>query len=72
MRRSLLLIPLLAIASMSSSGCATNSELRRVRTEAQEARRTADQALTLAQEANRRSEKTEEMVYRGFRHGMRK
>jgi hypothetical protein len=71
MKRSLISLFILGI-SLTTSGCATNAELRRVRTETQEARRTADQALTIAQEANRRSEHTEEMLDRGFRHGMRK
>jgi len=53
-------------------GCASNSELAKVRTEAHDAQRAADQALTVAQEANSRSQRTEEMVNRGFRHSMRK
>jgi hypothetical protein len=54
------------------TGCATNSELAKVQTEARDAHQTADQALSLAQEANRRSERTEEMVSRSFKHSMRK
>lgn len=54
------------------TGCATNSELAKVQTEAREARQTADQALSLAQEANSRSERTEEMVSRSFKRSMRK
>jgi hypothetical protein len=54
------------------AGCATNSELSKVRTEAIEARRVADQALVVANEANQRSERTEEMVHRSFRHSMKK
>jgi hypothetical protein len=37
-----------------------------------EARRTADRALTIAEDANRRSERSEEMLNRGFRQSMRK
>lgn len=55
-----------------ASGCATNSELAKVRDEARDAHRVADQALTTSQEANSRSIRTEEMVNRGFRHSMRK
>lgn len=55
-----------------STGCATNSKLAEVRSEAREAQRTAEHALTLAQEANNRSMRTEEMLDRGFKHGMRK
>lgn len=54
------------------SGCATHSELAKVQTEAREAKQTADQALSVAQEANRRSEHTEEMASRSFKHSMRK
>lgn len=61
----------LGIAAISS-GCASNSYVAKVETEAREARRTADHALTVAQEANNRSMRTEEMLDRGFRHGMRK
>lgn len=56
----------------SLTGCATNSELAKVQTEAREARQTADQALSIAQEANRRSEHTEEMLDRSFKRSMRK
>lgn len=59
-------------AGISLTGCATNSELAKVQTEAREARQTADQALSLAQDANRRSERTEEMVDRSFKRSMRK
>lgn len=55
-----------------STGCATNSEVRRVREQAQNAQRIADQALIVAQEANTRSLRTEDMVDRSFRHTMRK
>lgn len=58
--------------SLVASGCATRSEVATVRTEAMEARRTADRALTIAEEANRRSERAEEMLNRSFRHSMRK
>jgi hypothetical protein len=57
---------------VSSTGCATNSELAKVRTEAHDARQVADRALSVAQEADRRSERTEEMVSRSFKHSMRK
>jgi hypothetical protein len=60
------------VFAIFATGCASNSELAKVRTEATEARRVADNALTVAQEANRRSEQTEEMVHRSFRHSMRK
>lgn len=56
----------------TSAGCATNSEVAKVRNEAQEALRNADKAMVLAQEANSRSIHTEEMVERSFRHSMRK
>jgi hypothetical protein len=67
-------VRLTAVALIASApmGCASNSELAKVRTEAHDAQRTADQALTVAQEANSRSQRTEEMVNRGFRHSMRK
>lgn len=55
-----------------ATGCATNSHLAKVESEAREARRTADHALTIAQEANNRSMRTEEMVDRSFRHSLRK
>jgi hypothetical protein len=54
------------------TGCATRSEVATIRTDAMETRRTADRALTIAEEANRRSERTEEMVNRSYRHSMRK
>jgi hypothetical protein len=57
---------------LCSSGCATNSELRRVRNEVHETRHTAEQALNLAREANNRAERTEEMMHRSFKHSMRK
>jgi hypothetical protein len=44
----------------------------KVKDEARDAHRIAEQALTTAQEANNRSIRTEEMVNRGFRHSMRK
>jgi hypothetical protein len=56
----------------TNTGCATNSELAKVQTEAREARQTADHALSLSQEANRRSERTEEMLSRSYKHSMRK
>lgn len=67
----LFLLPLALIAA-SSSGCATRSEVATIRTDVMEARRTADRALNVAEEANRRSERTEEMVNRSYRHSMRK
>jgi len=69
--RYLLTLPLL-LSGVLMSGCATNSELAKVRTEVREVRTTADQALALAQEANRRSERTEEMLHRSYQHSMRK
>ncbi len=62
----------LALLVIGSTGCATHSEVAAVRDNAIEARRTADRALTIAEEANRRSERTEEMVNRSYRHSMRK
>ena len=56
----------------TSMGCATNSELAKVQTEARDAHRTADQALSTAQEANARSQRTEEMLNRSYKHSMRK
>lgn len=72
MIRSLFLFLPLVVLSIVTSGCATRSEVATVRTEVMEARRTADRALTIAEEANRRSERSEEMLNRGFRHSMRK
>ena len=69
------LIQSAAIATLTlvfASGCATNSELTKVRDEARDAHRVAEQALSTSQEANSRSIRTEEMVNRGFRHSMRK
>jgi hypothetical protein len=60
------------VTSIAASGCATHSELNTVRNDVIEARRVADRALTIAEEANRRSERHEEMLNRGFRHSMRK
>lgn len=62
----------LAILTFSATGCATRSEVAAIRTDVMEARRTSDRALNLAEEANRRSERTEEMVNRSFKHSMRK
>ena len=61
-----------AISAISVTGCATHSEVNTVRNEVTETRRVADRALTIAEEANRRSERNEEMLNRGFRHSMRK
>jgi hypothetical protein len=62
----------LALMMTASTGCATNSALAKLRTEVHDAQRTADQALSTAQEANARSQRTEEMVNRSYRHSMRK
>jgi hypothetical protein len=62
----------LTILIAASSGCATNAELRRVRAEVHETRHTAEQALETAKEANRRAERTEEMMHRSFKHSMKK
>lgn len=71
-----LLIPTLAALC---AGCATHSDVTKVQNEARDAQRTADQALStaqgaksLAQEANDRSLRTEEMLNRGFKRSMRK
>jgi hypothetical protein len=53
-------------------GCASKSSVTKVRDEARDAHRIAEQALSTAQEANNRSIRTEEMVDRSFRHSMRK
>jgi transcription initiation factor TFIIIB Brf1 subunit/transcription initiation factor TFIIB len=66
------LASVLIIASLTLTGCATRTEVAQVRGDAQEALRTADKALLLAQEAHTRSIHTEEMVERSFRHSMRK
>lgn len=67
-----------AIAALMT-GCATHSEVNKVENEARDAQRRADQALStaqsaksLAQEANDRSLRTEEMLNRGFKRSMRK
>ncbi|MFN4894842.1 MAG: hypothetical protein ACK5GN_14650 [Pseudomonadota bacterium] len=62
----------LALSATISTGCATRSEVAAIRTDVMEARRSADRALTIAEESNRRSERTEEMINRSFRLGMRK
>jgi hypothetical protein len=61
-----------AVFATTSMGCATNSELAKVRTEVHDAQRTADQALSTAHEANARSQRTEEMLNRSYKHSMRK
>jgi hypothetical protein len=66
------LLATLAVLVVSATGCATRSEVATIRTDVMEARRTADRALNVAEEANRRSERTEEMLNRGFKHSMRK
>jgi hypothetical protein len=73
---SISLRPLQSLAAVillaTSMGCATNSELAKVQTEVRDAQRTADQALSSAQEANARSQRTEEMLNRSYKHSMRK
>jgi outer membrane murein-binding lipoprotein Lpp len=61
------------------TGCASNGELGRVRSEAQEARSVAEQALETAQEAKQiaeeadsRAMKSEEMLNRSFKRSMYK
>ncbi len=66
------LLPTLAVLALAATGCATRSEVAAIRTDVMEARRTADRALNVAEEANRRSDRTEEMVNRSFKHSMRK
>jgi hypothetical protein len=66
------LLTTLAILVLSATGCATRSEVATIRTDVMEARRAADRALTVAEEANRRSERTEEMLNRSYKHSMRK
>ena len=69
----------LTISHLALSGCASSSRVTEVRAEAADAQRTADlalssaqQALNTAREANDRSYRTEEMLDRGFRRSMRK
>jgi len=71
-RISTLLVLPIAIVSLATSGCASHSEVTTIRNDLNETRRTADRALTLAEEANRRSERNEEMINRSFKHSMRK
>jgi hypothetical protein len=66
------LITTAILMTATTSGCATRSELADIRKDVMEARRSSDKALALSEEANRRSEHTEEMLNRGFRHSMRK
>ncbi len=72
MRSHSLFFSAIVLVAISFSGCATNSSVAKVKDEARDAHRIAEQALTTAQEANNRSIRTEEMVNRGFRHSMRK
>ena len=72
MRSHSLFFSAIALVAISFSGCATNSSVAKVKDEARDAHRIAEQALTTAQEANNRSIRPEEMVNRGFRHSMRK
>jgi hypothetical protein len=73
--------PLLALttAAVLFCGCATHSDIHKVQTDVANAQRTADQALvaaqqakSMAQEANDRSYRTEEMLDRSFKRSMRK
>jgi predicted small secreted protein len=72
MRSHSLLLSAFVLAASALSGCATTSSVTKVKDEARDAHRIAEQALTTAQEANNRSIRTEEMVNRSFRHSMRK
>ena len=72
MRSHSIFFSAIALVAIAFSGCATNSSVAKVKDEARDAHRIAEQALTTAQEANNRSIRTEEMVNRGFRHSMRK
>ena len=69
----------LFLAVLLITGCASNGDLARVRSEAQEARSVAEQALEtaqeakqMAQEADARSRRSEEMLNRGFKRSMYK
>jgi hypothetical protein len=66
------LITTAILLTATTSGCASRSDITDIRKDVMEARRSADKALALSEEANRRSEHTEEMLNRGFRHSMRK
>lgn len=66
-------------ALVSVVGCASNSELAKVRSEAELARQTADQALRTAedakqtaQDADMKASRAEEMLNRGFKRSMYK
>ena len=63
---------LATIPLVGPTGCASTGSVTKVRDEAKDAHRIAEQALTTAQDANARSIRTEEMVNRSFRHSMRK
>ena len=73
-----MLTRILTVALLSTTtlfgpiGCASRGSVLKVRDEAKDAHRIAEQALTTAQDANARSIRTEEMVNRSFRHSMRK
>lgn len=74
-----ILTPLFAATVLAASGCASHSDLDKVRAEAREAQRAADhcsasarQAKTTADEANERAIRNEEMVNRCFKHSMHK
>jgi hypothetical protein len=77
MRRGLLLSSCVFGALLS--GCATNSAVRVVRDQVEEVEQKAEEALSearaakrLAQEANDRSMRTEEMMNRSFKRSMYK
>lgn len=72
MRTRIIILATLLVAALPASGCASRSSVTKVREEAHDAHRIAEQALSTAQEANNRSIRTEEMVNRSFRHSMRK
>jgi len=72
MRARTIFCSILVATTLSSSGCASRSSVKKAHDEARDAHRIAEQALSTAQEANNRSIRTEEMVNRSFRHSMRK
>jgi murein lipoprotein len=74
-----ILIAGVVVGACAMSGCATNSDVRIVREQVEEADRKADEALSeareakrLAQEANERSMRSEEMLNRSFKRSMYK
>lgn len=77
MRKSIA-VSILVVGALIS-GCATKSDVRVVRDQVEDVERKADEALSearaakrLAQEANERSMRTEEMVNRSFKRSMYK